>query len=261
MQKKSNLYGQNRFLCYNTYMRILFAGMHINAKAREYHTHDAWELIYCTNGSGKFTVKDEESIEYGTGDIIIVAPHTFHSNTSDSSFSNYYLLMENTDILYDKVNIINDSSAGFIPSILKEIYHVFTGNMSNKQEVLFHLGAIISSCVKNINSSIPTSPLINKIKTTIDEKISDIDFNISDLLSATHPSPEYLRKRFKTEIGVTPLQYLLETRLNYAQNLLKIKYDLKLNIAEIALMSGFNDPLYFSRLYKKNFGISPKEQT
>lgn len=62
--------------------------------------------------------------------------------------------------------------------------------------------------------------------------------------------------RFRQETGKSPMAYLLEDRLNYARTLF---YDRNLTIGEIALRSGFNDPLYFSRQFHRRFGISPSK--
>jgi AraC family transcriptional regulator, arabinose operon regulatory protein len=69
-------------------------------------------------------------------------------------------------------------------------------------------------------------------------------------LSASHFSAE-----FRKYAGVAPMRHLLELRLSRASYLLA---DKNLSVAEIASQTGFNDPLYFSRQFKKRFGQSPR---
>lgn len=59
---------------------------------------------------------------------------------------------------------------------------------------------------------------------------------------------------FREVMGVSPHQYLLKMRLEQAQNYLQ---DSDLSIAQIAQLTGFEDALYFSRLFKKYCGTAP----
>ena len=54
----------------------------------------------------------------------------------------------------------------------------------------------------------------------------------------------------------TAMPYLLQMRLNRARNLLMHN---ELSVKEVAFMTGFNDPLYFSRVFRKKFGGPPTE--
>ena len=66
---------------------------------------------------------------------------------------------------------------------------------------------------------------------------------------------------FVKEKGISPLQFLSNTRINFAQKLLLSKDVNNYKIYEIAEMCGFTDQLYFSRVFKKITGVSPKEFT
>lgn len=82
------------------------------------------------------------------------------------------------------------------------------------------------------------------------------------LLSMTHLAehlsynPKYLSHLFKKEMGVGYSEYLRDLRVNYARGLLDHGLD---SIKNVALLSGFGDPLYFSEVFKKVVGASPKE--
>lgn len=69
-------------------------------------------------------------------------------------------------------------------------------------------------------------------------------------------SEGYLAGLFKAETGQTFIRALTEFRLNAALSLLA---DPRYNVAEAALGSGFNDPAYFSKLFRRYFGISPSQ--
>lgn len=59
---------------------------------------------------------------------------------------------------------------------------------------------------------------------------------------------------FKNSLGVSPYSYILDLRLKRAAELLVLR---ELTVSEIAFEVGFSDPLYFSRLFKKKYGVSP----
>ncbi|MBR1867887.1 MAG: helix-turn-helix transcriptional regulator [Clostridia bacterium] len=70
-------------------------------------------------------------------------------------------------------------------------------------------------------------------------------------------STVYLRKIFREEMGVTPLKLLNDMRMDYAEKLLKSGY---YKIEELSFLAGFNDPKYFSLLYKKKTGYPPSKR-
>ena len=69
-------------------------------------------------------------------------------------------------------------------------------------------------------------------------------------------TPEHLNYLFKHHETVTPVEYLTRLRLRAAKELLLAADQ---NISEVAYQTGFNDPLYFSRIFKREFGIPPRQ--
>jgi len=68
-------------------------------------------------------------------------------------------------------------------------------------------------------------------------------------------SQSYLTKIFLQEYNCTPIKYLNSLRLKKACSFLL--YNPELTISQIATLTGYEDQAYFSRTFKKNFGISP----
>ena len=78
--------------------------------------------------------------------------------------------------------------------------------------------------------------------------------NISELASMCAMSDTYFRKLFKEIHGVSPAQYVINLRLEYASQLLRSRL---YTILEVSEKSGFNDVKYFSKLFKRHYGVSP----
>ena len=82
------------------------------------------------------------------------------------------------------------------------------------------------------------------------------DRNIPEYFFTSSESYHTLRKRFLRASGISPLAYMNRMRIEKAKEML-IWTDL--NINEIAQRTGFFDPLYFSRMFKKHVSLSPSD--
>ena len=80
--------------------------------------------------------------------------------------------------------------------------------------------------------------------------------SLQDISSVFFMSEGHLCRLFKKEMGVGFSEYLRDKRVNYARTLFDHGID---SIKNVALLSGFNDPLYFSSVFKKVTGDSPSQ--
>lgn len=67
-------------------------------------------------------------------------------------------------------------------------------------------------------------------------------------------SPVYISKIFKEQTGDSPINYLINVRLEKAKEMLE---DGRGNIRSISAMVGYEDVYHFSKLFKKHYGVSP----
>ena len=80
--------------------------------------------------------------------------------------------------------------------------------------------------------------------------------SIDDYAASRHMSTCWFIRSFKQILKVTPMQYILSLRMSNAQSLLETT---EYNISEIAEAVGYDNSLYFSRLFHKHIGVSPSE--
>lgn len=77
---------------------------------------------------------------------------------------------------------------------------------------------------------------------------------IEDIAQVVYLSPCYVSRIFKQSLGCTLMEYLTQVRLEEAKVMLK---NPKYNVMQVAEGSGFEDPAYFTRVFKKLEGITP----
>ena len=80
--------------------------------------------------------------------------------------------------------------------------------------------------------------------------------SIEEYATTHNMSVSWFIRSFREYTNTTPAQYLLSLRISNARTLLETT---SCNISEIANIIGYDNPLYFSRLFKKQCGMSPSE--
>lgn len=83
------------------------------------------------------------------------------------------------------------------------------------------------------------------------------DIRVDELCRIACMSKSSFYRAFTEEYGISPAQLILDERIKFAKTLLKENYNL--TIKEAAYASGFNDPNYFTRAFRKAEGITPTE--
>lgn len=124
-------------------------------------------------------------------------------------------------------------------SVLYELLHFLVDNFPNNE------------CKNSNTEEDYVQEAINYCFTNLDKKIQ-----VSDIAVHLGLNRSYLARLFKKNVGVSLKKYILKIKLNEADKLLN-ETTLPINI--IARSIGFDDPLYFSRLYKEKKGICAKE--
>lgn len=90
----------------------------------------------------------------------------------------------------------------------------------------------------------------------VEERLDDSEFTVLDLSRAVYLSHTQMYRKTKACTGKTPSQFIRSIRLKKAVQLLAQS---KLKISEVAYEVGFTDPGYFTKMFKKEYGILPGE--
>lgn len=98
--------------------------------------------------------------------------------------------------------------------------------------------------------------LITSILEMTEEAFRDPDLTLAEIAQSLNYSAKYLSHYFKKKMGVGYSAYLKTMRIKYAVTLLEQGIT---SVKNVALLSGFSDPLYFSSVFKNALGVSPSE--
>lgn len=227
-------------------------------------------LIYCTDGEGWFETNGKRQFLRQNQYVIISAntPHKYGSN-DQNPWSIYWIhftgLKSHLFINHpnQKIEIDLASNARFRERILlfEEIFNNLEmqysiENLEYANICLRHmLGSFrYLSQFRKIKEFNPEDKITNSIRFMrdhISEKIS-----LGSVAKNVNLSVSQFSLLFKKKTSRTPIDYLNHLRIQQASRLLDFS---TFRINEIALQVGFSDPFYFSRMFSKIMGRSPKE--
>ena len=98
--------------------------------------------------------------------------------------------------------------------------------------------------------------LLGRMIEITEEHFKDPELSLSEVAKMLSYNPKYISHLFKEKMKVSYSEYLRSMRIKYAITLFDHGID---SVKNVALLSGFTDPLYFSSVFKKQIGVSPKE--
>lgn len=235
---------------------ILFVGEHFRIYDVQWHQHDCWELVYCTEGQGCFEFENGTTIQYKAGELVAIPPEERHTNTSSQGFNNIYLTMDDTVFPHRGAFRVCDED-GNLNHAFSQAKYYYLSDINKRELVLGALGELIASYIIVFRSKDEFSTPVERIRTLILRNYADPNFALDQAVREMPFHYDYLRKLFKKEMGITPLEYMTSLRMKKAENLLSAMWSREYSVSEVAQMCGYEDALYFSRVFKKNYGCSP----
>jgi AraC-like DNA-binding protein len=237
------------------------------------HSHnDIMEIVFIKEGSGSHVIGDQK---YSTrkGDILIYNSNVLHDEMAnpDTSMSVYCCGITNLKLKGLPVNHL----------VLEEVSYVLhSGEQADQIEALlkmmcsqvqeekpgaegmcnYLLSALISLILQlpqevTVLSNSEKSFLSNRIKQYIDENYLE-EINLDSIAQSLSISPFYLVHVFKESTGFSPIQYIIRRRIGEAQSLL---INTNYNVTQIAGMVGYDNISYFTTLFSKTVGMTPKK--
>lgn len=259
----------------------------VSNKYVNWHWHEEFEIGFVTEGSVILGCGNR-NYQLECGDIFFINSNVLHSMHRNAAFQcaifksiafHSSIISESiTSVFYTKYLFPILSSVNFKECIINKdhcAYQSMLNILENVWNYTYSEGADYELKVRNELSTL--FGILNQIRKNIEENVSPQTLNylpekrVQVLLDYIHTyykdkiTIESLAKNasisktevlrcFKSIIGLSPINYLNSYRLQRAAYLL---INTENNIQEIAMDCGFNDSSYFSKLFKKNYHVTP----
>ncbi|GAB1154884.1 AraC family transcriptional regulator [Paenibacillus illinoisensis] len=237
------------------------------------HKHDdLHEIIYVNEGKGSFTIDGTKHLAQ-KGDLLIYNRGTLHEEKSDSEYplSTFYCGFRfREDIQSDADWVIPPGSEPIIRanryseelhSLMQTLFSEYSiredGYERISQHVLKAVLLIIERMSRHQQSSeqiIRSNTLAESIKDYLDTNYRQ-NIKLKELAEQFHIDFYYLIHMYKNRYGTSPYHYLIQRRMGEATRLL---VSTKKKIWEIAKLVGYDNPNYFTILFTKTVGESPR---
>ena len=207
--------------------------------------------------NGEISTKSFEVLVFDDQAVVIPPLRKFTAK----NFSCIRIIFENAMLPISEVCTVPDDE-GEIYAAAEQALKYFNSKTAKKDLILSALGDLLIGYITAFSAQREYSPVVEMVRAEIAKGVSDCGFSIKDCLKKLPLNYDYIRKLFKKETGVTPAEYLLKERMTLAQQLISSGISNKFSpysVSQIAEACGYSEPLYFSRVFKNYFGVSPSE--
>ena len=231
-----------------------------------------FQLIYIAAGKAHFHFgHDEEETIVHAGHMVLYRPkepqkYEYYAEDQTEVFWVHFTGSDVTNILRS-YGFTSDKKV-FYCGVASEYRYLFRAMISELQmcrdsyaEMLeMYLRQMFIRLQRYLKNSIKTDN--SRAAETVDRAVSYFSehynqpINIDKYAEGLNVSTSWFIRNFKLYTGSTPMQYILQKRICNAEALL---LNTQYNINEIAQIVGYDNALYFSRMFKKTKGISPSE--
>jgi len=242
------------------------------------HFHPFTEIFFITDGKGNFQL-DDKIVNVNKWDLIVINPNCLHTEKSSLSdipleyivlgvdnlllnFPNSYSLTDNEKQikLYEIMNFTKDKD------LILDCFNKLINEIENKEfnyEIVCKsvLTLFITHIIRSTTSLLfveESQEKLNleciKIKNYIDSHYSQ-NITLDYLSDLSYMNKFHLVHTFTKEIGISPINYVINKRIQEAKNLLATT---NYSIRDISSIVGFSNSSYFSQMFKRLSGITPK---
>ena len=245
--------------------------------SRDLHWHDYFEIEIILNGSGTHLYNDTR-FPLSQGCAYLLTPMDIHALIPDPGpdsnchlvhlrFDEQAISEEVRQILLQHEHIhsvkMDDFHFSRLLSQLTELLHCFESDTPHQELsirlILSYLCLHIIKTSQHSNDRFPNYETANPV---VHQTLQYILYNfrkkitMQELGQKAHVSPNHLALLFKQSTGTTCMQMIADLRMQYA---LKLLENPNLSIETISEQSGFSAVSYFISVFRKRFGITPKE--
>ena len=232
---------------YETNMEIMKKGMCWKANC----------MILAVQGEGTFHFNDKK-IPFGPGSLVFGFRGDVFAVTMQEPVEYMYISFNGArgDELFRRFGI--NSACRSFPGF-EGLIPLWKSSLSRAAEANIDLAAesiLLHTFSKFDVNRTEGNALIGRIVELTEENFTDSELSLGAIAGELGYNNKYISHLFKEKMGISYSEYLRNMRIEYAVSLFDHGID---SVKNVALLSGFRDPLYFSTVFKKAVGISPSD--
>jgi len=227
-----------------------------------------YQLLYIAAGKAHFYFKENEDTIVKAGNMVLYRPkemqkYVYYAEDQTEVFWVHFTGSNVKQIL--KRHHFPTSGHVIYTGTSAEYQNIYRKMIQELQLCRPHYKELLAVFLLQLFALMDRHPGDNKVMNSyvqneIEHAVSyfnkhyNLNISIEEYAASRNMSTSWFIRNFKLYNGMTPLNYILSIRIANAQSLLETT---KYNITEIAAITGYDNPLYFSRLFKKYTGLSP----
>jgi AraC-like DNA-binding protein len=231
---------------------------------------EGFALLYISSGSGKLEFKPDLSVSLGAGHAFLLFPGVWHRYAPDleAGWHEHWIGFDGEvarrwlrcKFISSKNPVAKINAEDTVLATFSRMMQSIRANRPALQQILAGATNNLMGLFYSAQQTQPAADaqIVNAIELAINRIQNEFGRNLNIKLLAHELGVSYSRFRhmFASHTGMSPHQYLLEFRLVRARSLLA---DTELSIKEIAAQTGFEDELYFSRLFRQKLNVTPSQ--
>jgi hypothetical protein len=139
---------------------ITFVGECPKTFDSRWHSHETWELIYCTSGECTFRFKNGYKLACHTGEVVAIPPKLVHANGSEDGFVNIYLHLFEPSFISPEAFKMKDEGESILNAFISARAYYYS-EKNKKELVLSSLGNLIATYIAIfLSESDPLMPIV-----------------------------------------------------------------------------------------------------
>lgn len=221
----------------------------------------AYSMCIVTAGNGRYE-NASLSTHLCRGSIFFTFQAKEYSLYNDGGLEFIYITFTGTKVnsIYDRLGISEASPVmhGFEDLIdfwEQSLQRAYSANIDLvAQSVLYYTFSHINPANALKGNTAKSRDTIVEIKKYIDDNFRDPSLCLSGVSEVFGYNANYISERFASAVGICMTSYITSRRMEYAKGLINEGFCV---VSQIAESCGYKDALYFSKQFKKHYGMSP----
>ncbi len=247
--------------------------------------HDFWEMVYVDKGAVQVR-RDQEELVLKQGELLFHQPNEFHSIRSMDSAPNFLVItfscaspaMDFFKKYRARLDKVLQSYLSSIISEAEETYHIPKNDptltqlkrkgsapLGGEQLIKTYLEQLLIFLLRVVTKEgnvsafpqkeVQEDALVDSIKRYLAQRVEEV-VRLEDICNEFDYSRSFLSKRFREKTGQSLAAYATELKIEEAKRLIR---ETKMNFAQISHQLSFENPQYFSRVFRRCTGMTPTE--